>query len=237
MQSMRKAVDDNSQGLHKIESAIRGLQRRISLETDSLVRRIETLECDKESHASQDRCDTLQWQTQNGWCKDAIGRFEALEANVQELQDCLTSNSNILSHASSLALARELLPQGGGHAFCLDAPAPCSDNDSTHFKVLERLEEKLDEIQAATCGGDGAEPLVATARSDSTIACDGNSRMATAAGPETVKVIVNQDCSFSSSQPGFALGDEDGGQMAKHLVSCPRPTSMCLRSGQWRLRF
>jgi len=198
---MRKDVDYNSQGLQNIESAVRGLQRKISLETESLVRRIEALECGKESHVSKDKCDIVQSKTQKGWCKDVIGRFEALEVKMKESQDCLhSSNSTMLSHVSSLAVAQELPPGDGGHAFrILDAPVAWSE---THVKGLERLKEKLDEIQAATRSGDGAEPLAGTAGGDSTRvhACDGNTRKATGVGADGIKGIVNQDCSLSPSK-------------------------------------
>jgi hypothetical protein len=171
MQSLRKDVDKNSQGLQKMEIAVRGLQRRISHATDSLVRRIETIESDNHSHTSWDSGDTLKWPTQKGWCKDAIGRFNALEASIKDLQDCLHAcNKDTLAQASSLALERQLHTPDAGHAIHpLDAPEACFESDPSHSMCLERLQERWDELQAAADGGDGAEPLDEFANGASTL--------------------------------------------------------------------
>jgi len=168
---MRKDVDTNSMVLQKIESDVRGLQRRISLATDSLVRRIEALECGKESHVSRDRGYIMPWTTQNGCCKDAIRRFDTLEATVKDLQDRLHACScNILTQTSSPALVQELHTQDFGHAFRTpDASEVCSESDPSHVMCLEALKRKWDEIQAASSSGDGAELLERIASGASTM--------------------------------------------------------------------
>jgi len=178
LETMRKDVDRNSQGLQNIESDVRGLQWRISLATDSLVRRIEILECGNESQVNQDRGHTVPVTTQKWWSNDVVGRFDALEATVKDLQDCFHScSSEILAQSSSLALVQESLAlvqelhmQAGGHAFHpLDASEAWLESDPSHFMCLERLQENWDEIDAATNSGDGAEPLEGIANGTSAV--------------------------------------------------------------------
>jgi len=158
-----------------------GLQRRISLAITSLAQRIEALECGNENWASQDRVYTLPWTIQKEGCRDAIGRFDALEATVKDLQDRVDlCNCNILPQTSSQDLVQELLMQDGGHAFPrVDAFDVCLETDPSHVMCLEALKEKWDEIQA-----DDAEML---------------ERIGSGASVVTVLQVGNTDSESSSS--------------------------------------
>jgi len=148
---MRKEVDKNSQGLQNMEFAVHSLQRRISLATDSLVRRIEALECGKESHVSHNRADSVQWTSQKRWHEDAIRRLDDLVASTKDSQD--------FSHSSLEALAQELHKQDGDAVHPLDALKACSERDPSHVMCLETLKEKWDEIPPVIGSDDGAGPL------------------------------------------------------------------------------
>lgn len=171
LQAMRKVVENNSRGLQKIESDVRGLQWRVSLATDSLVRRMEALEFGKESHVSQDRGQTVIRTTQKVWSKDVSGRLDALEATVKDLRDGLHLRTNdILAQTSTLLSMQELQTQVG----CLEVNPPDaleapSEIDPSHVMCLQRLQEKWDEFQATTSSGDGAEPFEGIAPEASTM--------------------------------------------------------------------
>jgi len=158
LQLMRKDMDLNAQVLQNLSSAVCLFQRRISEVTDSLTRRIETLERSKESRISQDRETNVPWKTQRGWCQDAIGRLDILQPSIDALQECLHS-----CRSDNIAQTTALTPTQKLHTRDYGAPEACFQNDPSHNMCLEKLKEKWSELQTTSGGTEQFDEIASSA--------------------------------------------------------------------------